>query len=285
MQRPVLFRIEQHTAPTDLENRVAQAVAAGFDGVELALSPTAGDAATENPTDTHQVSRGANAIGEWFRTARQGEACRRIRAIAWRCTTCDVPTALIEVGDLLARAGELDARALNLTIPPLGGEPQNESFASYQEALNLAYMLLHELRFEAEATGVSIALEPAVGRCLLSPVELREIIDSANSWAVGVCIDVPRVARIGCPHDWLTTLGSRVHAVRMNFDEPGVPTQRGESGSACDVSSITETLDRIDYDRTIIAAGEQDPATLRKHVSVLAGADARTCPDAVPDAS
>lgn len=285
MQRPVLFHIEHRIAPIDLENRVAWAVAAGFDGVELSLSSTSSGPQNDTPTDVQQVSAGANAIEERFRTAPQGEARRRIRAIAWRCTTCDLPTALLEVTDFLVRAGEMGARVLNLTIPSLGCEQQNASFASYQEALNFAYKLLQELRFEAEATGVSIALEPAIGRCLLSPVELREIIDCANSWAVGVCIDTLRVARIGCPHDWLMTLNSRVHAVRINRDEPGGSIRRGEPGSASNLSSIAETLDRIKYDGIIITAGEHDPATLRTYLSTLAGADARTCSEPVQDAS
>jgi len=93
---------------------------------------------------------------------------------------------------------------------------ESSGFARYQDALNFAYQLLRAARFEAEAAGVVVAVEAAHDGCLLSPVELRELIDAVNSWVVGACLDVDRVRTVGEPIDWLTTLTHRVKAVRSN---------------------------------------------------------------------
>lgn len=246
MQRPFLFRIEPASTTADVRNRYSQALAAGFDGVELTL---------ESANDTAGIDV-------------------KIGTVAARCTTRDVPAALCEVSTMLTQAGGLNAQALNLTIPPLGRSNEDYGFGSYQEALNFAYELLHHLRFEAEATGVALALEAGVDGCLLSPVELREIIDAANSWAVGACIDVGCIARIGSPRDWLTTLGARIHTVRVGHDARGgkapSPTP---SDRVIDVPSIVETLDAIRYDRIVIAAGDDDPGWLHERLKALCASD------------
>ena len=88
-----------------------------------------------------------------------------------------------------------------------------------------------------------MALEPVIGGCLLSPVELREIIDNANSWAVGSVVDADRVAAGGCVEDWVRTLAHRIHAVRLAGDS--------EVPSSVE-SPLNGLLDELRYDRLVI---------------------------------
>ena len=79
---------------------------------------------------------------------------------------------------------------------------------------------------------------------MLSPVELREIIDEANSASVGVCIDVDRVAQVGSAADWITTLRHRVHVVRFGRpdaldDALGVLVRGGFDGTAVVVDTAS----------------------------------------------
>lgn len=262
--RPVLFRLEHTNTEPVLQDWCERVSAAGFDEIELVLEARQPDDAPNSPQPRPR------------RLERRMFSDVHVGALAARCTSIDAPCAVEEVRVLLRQAADLRATCLNLTIPPVAHASEEVSFSRYQDALNLAYMLLHVARHEAEATGVAIALEAAANRSLLSPVELREIIDAANSWAVGVCIDVDRIAQIGCPVDWIRTLRHRVHAVRLSdvqladsADETGV--QRSVS-----IARVANALDEIACDRPIIVSSQCEPGQTRIRVTRLLGMGAST---------
>lgn len=269
-ERQVLCRIQHPSTLTELRERCERAVAAGFDGVELALD----------------VGESGRSLLGWGREppAFNGlvEHDVTISAVAARCIATDIDEAAAEVSSLLNRAASLGAQCLNLTIPPIaklehGGAPaegdislghatqsvpQRDGFASYQEALNLAYQLLHRVRMDAEGSGVVVALEAGRGGCLLSPVELREIIDAANSWAVGACVDAAHVARFSSPADWIRTLAGRLYAVRLEHRVQtdaaevvdGLPSTRTDK--MLHARAINDALNEIRYDRLVITVSE-----------------------------
>ncbi len=281
--RPVLLRIVEPSTLAELQEKCKRAVAAGFDGVELPLdaggwdvrekrgharqAPNMPPEARETPPSDAWGTPAGGDIG--FKPV---EHDLKISALAARCVATDVEGAAAEVAALLNRAASLGAQCLNLTIPPIaklehGGPPaegdislghaaqsvpQREEFASYQEAINFVHHLLHRVRMDAEGCGVVVALEGGSGGCLLSPVELREIIDAANSWAVGACVDAARVARFSSPTDWIGTLAGRLHAVRVGH---GFQTGAAESADLSpSTRAINDALDEIRYDRSVITA-------------------------------
>jgi len=185
MTRPILLRVE--AADGQVERAVAEAISAGFDGIDLLL----GSAPFQLDT---------NASG-------------RVLAVSYGCESASIEQEAACIAGILHEAGAIGARVLNVTIPALNPA----GFARYQDALNCSYELIHRLRLEAEASGVALAIEAPAAGSLRSPVELREIIDAANSWAVGACIDCARItASGGSPADWIETLSYRVHAVRAS---------------------------------------------------------------------
>jgi hexulose-6-phosphate isomerase len=283
MPRRVLFRIEPHP-PAEVDKPIEVALDAGFDGVELALASDTGQIAAGEAVVMPQTSLGRVTCDNGSASVRQHGKAAPIRACAWRCPTCDVSEALHGANALLPDLAQLGTQVLNVTIPPVARCAPETGFPSYADALNFAYQFLRTLRFEAEATGVAIALEAATGYGLLSPVELREIVDTADSWATGACVDVACVSQIGCPRDWITTLGSRIHAVRIpsSHTEPGLPS--GSSADGADAPEMARLLDSLDYKRIVIV-GDGEPAAAERLIPTLRGAPAREPAPTVPDHS
>ncbi len=283
--RPVLLRIVEPSTLAELHEECKRAVAAGFDGVELPLdaggwdvrakrgraqqAPSVPPEACETPPSDAWGTPAGGDIG--FKPV---EHDLKISALAARCVATDVEGATAEVAALLNRAASLGAQCLNLTIPPIaklehGGAPAEgdislghatqsvplrEGFASYQEAINFVHHFLQRIRMGAEDCGVAVALEGGSGGCLLSPVEFREIIDTANSWAVGACVDAARVARFSSPADWIRTLAGRLHAVRVGHRFQTGATETADLSPS--TRAINDALDETRYDRSVIAVPE-----------------------------
>ena len=257
MNRPILIRIEKTVSSEALQERNQAAVRAGFCGIEYVISDAA---PADRPTGV-----GAGEI------AQDESLCAGlpVRAVAARCTATDVTSAVKNVSHLLLHAKALGAACLNLTIPPVAGSGREPGFARYQEGLQFAYELLHRVRFEAEAAGVTVALEAPSAGCLFSPVELREIIDAANSWAVGAVVDLGRLAPyapFGSPVDWLTTLQHRVHSLRLD-DAASTPTEDSHAPLAVEaLEKVSAALDEIHYVGPVIAPVCGDLAEARRRV-------------------
>lgn len=299
--RAVLLRIEQPVLRgSELQEQCKGAVTAGFDGIEMALDaemPTGGRA-------FHPASHESDNLAEHD---------LKVLAVTAHLVATNVEVAAVEVAGLLRRAAIRGARCLNLTLPPIrtvanteqreegtkgprdegtkgqreeeterpntiGCDGDRHGFTSYQEGLNFAYQLLRRVRLDAEGCGVSVALEAGANGCLLSPVELREIIDSANSWAVGVCIDAARIARFSSPADWISILKARVHAVRVGMQncecgimkqsstirDSSLAVQHSPLEQTVTVQSICEALNEIRYHGLIIASRADRSDEIRK---------------------
>jgi len=246
MQRPLLLSVDRPSTLIALREHAARASSDGFDGVEWM-----------HPTGPLLLQPGSSPVPH--------DETLRVGAVAIRCESIDVPTAMEGVLSQLHAAAALGARVLNLRIPPVGPSDGGESFGRYQDGLNFAYEVLHRARHEAEATGVALALETADGGCLLSPVELREIIDAANSWAVGACVDAARIALVGSPADWVGTLRHRVQAVRL-WQTTNPSDDIARHGRAACSEELIRSLDDVPPDRPLIVCGEEAEQWACRHI-------------------
>lgn len=228
MRRPILLSIDEPLGTEAADRALEAATRAGFDGVEgLLPAPQCPRCATVPGTNVPGVT-----------VVRAG------------CSARQPEEAIAEVIDLLYRAADVGASCLSLTLPPVRSASEGVASFRYQDALTLAYKILRGARFDAEAAGVPLALEGAAGGCLLSPVELREIIDAAASWAVGACIDAARLAQVGTLDDWVTTLTHRVHATRLSAAGAtvGIDSSRWHD----ELASRMEALATIPSERPVI---------------------------------
>ena len=87
---------------------------------------------------------------------------------------------------------------------------------SYEETFNRLYESLEELTGRTETDGTSLALENPGGGLLLSPLELRELIDQVNSPYLGVGFNPENARQLGNPLDWCRILGRRIKALRVS---------------------------------------------------------------------
>ena len=243
-QRPLLLAIDRCATLLDVREHAARALAEGYEGIEWVL-----------PNHVPDTDADLRSLPD------PGVLCVRALAVNWE--TPDVDAAVRSLTSRLRLAAALGANVLNVGIPPLARDSRPGCFTSYQHCLNFAYELLQRTRWPAESAGVAVALEAPADGCLLSPVELRDLIDMANSWAVGACIVVARIEPIGSAGDWMETLAHHTHAVR-------IPQGNLRKGSS-DVGTVPVWLRRVPQDRPMI-------------VETMRLADRITPPNSVPEA-
>jgi L-ribulose-5-phosphate 3-epimerase len=79
----------------------------------------------------------------------------------------------------------------------------------------------------AEKTGVALGIENVWNKFLLSPLEMREFIDSFGSEAVGAYFDVGNVLLTGYPCQWIRILNKRIKRVHVKDFKKSVGTIEG----------------------------------------------------------
>ncbi len=93
---------------------------------------------------------------------------------------------------------------------------ETKSTFSYEQAFNSLFDAMERLSEIAERESVMLAMENPGGGLLLSPLELRELIDEINSPYLGICFNPDNVGPPGDPLDWLRILDKRVIALRLS---------------------------------------------------------------------
>jgi hypothetical protein len=240
----LLLAIDRCATLLDVREHAARALAEGYEGIEWVL-----------PNHVPDTDADLRSLPD------PGVLCVRALAVNWE--THDVDAAVWSLTSRLRLAAALGANVLNVGIPPLARDSRPGCFTSYQHCLNFAYELLQRTRWPAESAGVAVALEAPADGCLLSPVELRNLIDMANSSAVGACIVVARIEPIGSAGDWMETLAHHTHAVR-------IPQGNLRKGSS-DVGAAPVWLRCVPQDRPMI-------------IETMRLADRITPPNSAPEA-
>lgn len=108
----------------------------------------------------------------------------------------------------------------------------------------------------AKETGVAICIENVWNKFLLSPLEMRDFIDSFNSKAVGAYFDVGNVLLTGYPEQWIRILDHRIKRVHVKDFKCSVGTVEGFVDlleGDVDFQTIKEALADIGYDGYVIA--------------------------------
>lgn len=152
------------------------------------------------------------------------------------------------------------------------GDPRPQ--CTYADALHLAAEALTALRGEAEARGVTIAVENVWNRFLLSPVEMADFIDTVNSPHVGVCFDTGNVMATGYPEDWIRTLGGRIARVHIKDYDVSKPGREGfcplGTGSV-NWSAVGGALREVAYAGPLTYEGGGEPAEIRAAMERVLG--------------
>ena len=196
----------------DLAAHSAQAAAAGYAALELLLDwpppPWLLDPDDSLPPPARQPSPHAFPIA-----ALTAPGCDLFSLAA-----PDGPTrrdALARLTELLRLARPAATTRL-VIISPVAPRQNAAPCQSYESALQQLFYALRELADHAEDLATPLAIENPPARLLLSPLELRDLIDAVNSPCVGVCLNAAHARRLGDPADWLEILDRRVFALRLS---------------------------------------------------------------------
>ena len=126
----------------------------------------------------------------------------------------------------------------------------------YNVCYDRAKESLSQLIGVAEQTTVSISIENVWNKFLLSPLEMRDFIDSFNSERVGAYFDVGNVLLTGYPDQWIRILGSRIKRVHVKDFKKSVGTVEGFVDlleGDVDFKAIKKALAEIKYDGYVTA--------------------------------
>jgi hexulose-6-phosphate isomerase len=116
-----------------------------------------------------------------------------------------------------------------LVIPGYVGLPWDPGIIPirYDHAYDRTREGLAELVVSAEKLGVSMLVENIWNKFLLSPLEVRALIDEIGSRHVGAFLDVGNVMLFGYPEQWIRILGPRIGEIHLKDFRQDVGTIHG----------------------------------------------------------
>ncbi|HEY8597017.1 MAG TPA: sugar phosphate isomerase/epimerase family protein [Thermomicrobiales bacterium] len=202
-----------HWAMPDLAVREAAALAkqAGFAAIELNLAEDGELGLQTSTVAAHALCAAVEGVG-----LQLGGLSTNLY---WRYSpTADDPAIRQRAREIAARQLELGA-ALGvdaiLVVPGQVGAAMGGPSVRYDVAYERAQEFLGALAPVAERAGVTLAIENVWNKFLLSPLEMRRLIDEIGSERVGVYFDVGNILLYGYPEHWIDILGARIRRVHL----------------------------------------------------------------------
>jgi L-ribulose-5-phosphate 3-epimerase len=197
----------------DLTTAFKMAASARFQAVELAIS-AAGELTLETTRDeAFRLLDAASGAGVEISSVASGPTWEYLLTSneeAVRRTATQIGARSLEI------ASWLGARAV-LVLPGSvdGARYSDGEPVPYDLAYARLLAYLRELAPVAEGCRVNLAFENVWNKFLLSPLEVRQLIDAADSQYVGIHFDTGNVVHFGYPEQWIRILGPRVKGVHL----------------------------------------------------------------------
>jgi hexulose-6-phosphate isomerase len=249
----------------NLEQKLSLAKDAGFTGFEIDLSEDGPVNLNSSSADLKAVRAAADKAGlplsglatglYWGANACSADSAVRDKAAAILLKQIECAAAL-GVDAILVVPG-----AVGVDFIP-GGEtvPYHLAHERAQEFIKAALPA-------AEKAGVTLCVENVWNKFLLSPLEMRDFIDSFGSEYVGSYFDVGNTLATGYPEHWIAALGPRIKRVHFKDYRRAVGTVDG----FCDLLSgdvnwpaVTSALNAEKY-QGWVAAEMIPPVPFYKH--------------------
>ncbi len=189
--------------------------------------------------------------------------------LAWGCSPTDPDPAVRKQAvensaKVMEIASWLGAETI-LYLPGMVSAPFIPDFTpqQYDDVDARAREAVSRLLDTAEKLGIRMGVENVWNRYLLSPLEMREFIDSFQSEYVGSYFDVGNTMLYGHPEHWIRILGDRIFAVHMKDFRREVGSLNGFvdllAGDVC-FPEVMKTFREIGYSGVYVA--EYVPPTL-----------------------
>ena len=226
----------------------------GFEAIELAvaskgvLTHQATQAQCEDIVATAQkigIEISSVASGEsWACSPTANDAQTRAKIIDFTCNALKI-TKWLGTDAYLFVPGAVDV----FFLPEAEVIPYDVCYKRASDAIN-------QLLPAAEETGVAICIENVWNKFLLSPLEMRDFIDSFKSEMVGAYFDVGNVLLTGYPDQWIRILGKRIKRVHVKDFKCSVGTAEGFVNlleGDVDFEAVKKALADIGYDGYVTA--------------------------------
>jgi hexulose-6-phosphate isomerase len=270
----MLVSINAWTFPpeTDARTLAESAAEAGFEAIELTMGSEGFLTTTTSEDECRQIARIVQDAGL--------KVASLATSLFWQVNYGDADPAVRQQARQLTQAGLDRAAWLGtdalLVVPAVVGrwnEPAPR--IAYADAMERTFDMLAQLREDAEDRGVHIALENVWNRFLLSPLEMRSLIDRVNNPWVGAYFDIGNAMAFGYPQDWIDVLGRRivrVHAKDYDLARPG------PDGFACgledgsvDWQAVMAALRAAGYDGPLTYEGPGEPRDIARRLRRILG--------------
>lgn len=237
-----------------IEECIALANKAGFDGIELSLNETGPLGLESSAKDVFALRRFADNAGIELSSLASGlywdypptSESKQVREKALDIAKKQLEfAAVLGVDTVLIVPG-----AVGVDFLP------NAPVVPYERAYENALNFFSALAKEAEAVKVSVGIENVWNKFLLSPLEMRGFIDTIGSDYVGSYFDVGNVVYAGYPEHWISILNKRIKKVHFK-------DYRRQAGGLhgfidllagdVDYPEVVRALEAIGYDGYVIA--------------------------------
>ena len=131
---------------------------------------------------------------------------------------------------------------------------------TYQEVWDNLVGHLKDLAPSAESHKVAIGLENVWNKFLLSPKEMRDIVDEVDSDWVGTYLDTANMMAYGYPEHWIRELGSRIKRVHFKDFSRGSHQFTNLLDGDTDWTAVMEAFRAVGYDGYVIheVGGDRD---------------------------
>jgi L-ribulose-5-phosphate 3-epimerase len=250
------------------EERLRRARAAGYDGVELTFSRPG-----EGPLELGADRAAVRALRDRIRA-------HGLEVPSVMCGAALAESPLLSADPAVRARGVENLRAALERAAWLGADTvlvhpgQLRPEFRYDHAFEALVAALRQLTAACEATGVALAVENVWNRFLLSPREMRELIDAVGHPLVGAYFDVGNVLLFGYPEHWVAVLGPRIRKVHVKDFRRAVGTAAGFcpllEGDA-DYPAVVAALRATGYDGYLTAeVGGDVEETARRLDRILA---------------
>jgi len=201
------------TFPSDMpvKERIQEAAKAGYDGIELIFTEQGEVSLERTDAELAEYRKLAESLGI--------EIPSIVASVYGRDNLANPDPAIIDAGiergaRALHAAAVLGADTILLVPGRVNKETENPN-GRYDIVYENAAKNVKRLAKFAEQEGVYIGIENVWNKFLLSPLEMRTFVDSAESPYVGVYFDVGNFLPWAFPEQWIRILGSRIKKMHV----------------------------------------------------------------------
>ncbi len=231
-----------------------EAVRAGYDAIELCIASEGVLTPSITEAECAAIADRARSMGLEISSLASGESWRTSPTSSdpgtRRCITNFTERAL-----QVARWLGTDAYLYVPGAVEAFSEEKSE-IVPYDVCYARAKETLQQLVPTAERLGVTIGVENVWNKFLLSPLEMRDFVDSLGSPRVGVYFDVGNIVSIGYPEHWISILGPRITRVHVKDFKRSIGTMEGFVDlleGDVNWAAVKRALEEIGYDGYVTA--------------------------------